>query len=1017
MQKNNFVSEYNYLNTAQKEAVDNIYWPIMVVAWPWTWKTQIIWLRTANIILQTWVNPENILITTFTEAWVIAIRKRLVKFLWNAWYKVTVSTIHSFAQDIIKTFPEKFIEFKAWNAIDEVDSLEIIRKIIDKLVEKKEIEELTNSYDKYFYLRDIKSRISTLKQEWINSKIFLKKIEKQCLEYETELSEIKPTLKKYQTTQEKQEKHIKKLKELVIFFDEYNNYLREYSLYDFNDMINFVLEKFEIDEELKEYYAETFQFIMLDEYQDTNNAQNKIIELILSVSQDEPNIMTVWDDDQSIYRFQWANIENMLDFSNKYQNTKFIVLEENYRSNQNILDLSSNLIKNNEERLSNKISTINKELKASWNLKYSENKPKLFRANSIIDEQTFIINKIKNYINEWIPKDEIAIIVRWNREVEEWSNILQKNSLEVESKLKTNILNSDYVNYILNYLELINNPFSSEEKLINLMKNNITWLEIIDILKINRELYIENYRRKFNKTFIEFLDEKEKLEELELKNLNWLIKFKEKLIELWGKVWNIWFYQFFGELMEELWIVEYVEKNWDFWDIEDIYTLFNKIKDWNLADNTLNVERLLSKIELYKKYNFAINRQILSEKKWWVQILTWHSSKWLEYEIVFVTGLYTWNWESKTIRDKLKLPNIAWDWIQEVKNNQIEEDRRLFFVAVTRAKDQLFLSYPAWIWNKPLIESQFVNEISWFFEEEDFSNNNKAIIEIAENDLKNKLIKYSDQELEYIKSFLENYKLSASDLNAFIEDPLIFLQRVIFKYPFIDNKFTIFWKVYHRTLELFYLKFKSEWKLPEKSYLTSTFELLIKKEILTPDELEEALEKGISWLEWYYDLYSYKKDAPLLLEHSFRKKNLFFEEIPLTWTIDKIEKIWETTNNSIDWQLAFFKESVALIDYKTWKTKSNWQIKWIDRYWNKKEWEWKYFRQLLFYKLLCEVDFEFKSKFEVWSLAIDFVEWKDWIYKYVEVDFSDEEYKEFKEELLQSRKKINDIEFWKNILK
>jgi len=130
-------------------------------------------------------------------------------------------------------------------------------------------------------------------------------------------------------------------------------------------MINFVLEKIQNDNELKHYYAEKFQFIMLDEYQDTNDAQNRIIDEILSVSEDEPNIMTVGDDDQSIYRFQGANIENMLDFSTKYKNTKFIVLEHNYRSNQQILDLSSQLIENNNERLSNKITSINKKLTAS----------------------------------------------------------------------------------------------------------------------------------------------------------------------------------------------------------------------------------------------------------------------------------------------------------------------------------------------------------------------------------------------------------------------------------------------------------------------------------------------------------------------------------------------------------------------------------------------------------------------------------------------------------------------------
>jgi DNA helicase-2/ATP-dependent DNA helicase PcrA len=127
----------------------------------------------------------------------------------------------------------------------------------------------------------------------VNIEKFARIIEDQRQEYDNELAEIKPTLKKYETTKSSQEKHIKKLEELNMIFEEYNTYLRKNSLYDFNDMINFVLEKFEVDKDLRLYYAETFQFIMLDEYQDTNNAQNRIIELILSENADQKNILVV----------------------------------------------------------------------------------------------------------------------------------------------------------------------------------------------------------------------------------------------------------------------------------------------------------------------------------------------------------------------------------------------------------------------------------------------------------------------------------------------------------------------------------------------------------------------------------------------------------------------------------------------------------------------------------------------------------------------------------------------------
>lgn len=1025
-----FEKQYDFLNKEQKQAVDKIYWQVMVVAWPGTGKTQIIWLRTANIILKAQVNPENILITTFTDAWVIAIRKRLLKFLWNDSYKVSVSTIHSFSQDVIKTFPEKFIEYKAWTAIDSVDALEILKNILDKLIDEKKVEELTSDFDKYYYLRTIESKISTLKNEWTNPESLQIAINKQKTDYEEELANIKPTLKKYETTKTKQEKHIKKLEELKIIFTEYKKHLNEKSLYDFNDMINFVLEKFKQDIELREYYAEKYQFIMIDEFQDTNNAQNQIMDLILSVSKENPNIMVVWDDDQSIYRFQWANIENMLSFSSKYPETSIVVLEHNYRSNQNILDLATNLISNNNERLSNKISTINKKLVSSWYYKDKNNDVLFFRATTEKDEQIFIVNKIKELIKSWEQQNEIAIIVRSNKEVETWSKLLLQNWIEVESKQKTDILKSNYVKFILDLLDIIENPNENETKFINIFRNSIIWLNNVDIFKINRELYKQNYSRKYKKKFIDYLNEieikKDEIKELlNLEKLDEILNFKNKIIEYKAKIVELWLKEFIWFLIKDINILDYIEKNWDFDDLQDVYTLFNKIKEFIENNKYLDIEKLLNKILLFEYYNLSIPRQILKENKSWVQILTAHSSKWLEYNTVFIPWLYNWNWDGKRVRDLLKLPiYISWNWLQSEDFEQIEEDRRLFFVAATRARQNLFLSYPSSSGTKILLQSVFLEEINDSYKDFEQSITEEDFKEIIKNDIEDNLIKSSDLEIEYIKDFIENYKLSASDLNTFIEDPILFLNKVIYKYPFEDKQATIFWKVYHKTLELFYLRYKKEGKIPKKSYLTEEFEKHLKTELLKPEEFEKLLEKGIKGLEWYYDLYSENMKTPLELEYNFRRKNIFFENIPITWVIDKIEKSGEgivsnTENSEWFWQFSLFKESVNLIDYKTWKTKSIWQIKWLDRFWNKKQWpwEWNYFRQLLFYKLLCEADNETNWKYNISWLMLDFVEWKEGNYKIVQVDYTTEEFEDFKEQLKQVWSQISDIDFWKALLK
>jgi len=1002
-----FEKEYWRLNDQQKAAVDSIYGQIMVVAWPGTGKTQIIGLRTANIIKQAAVNPANILITTFTDAWVIAIRKRLIDFLGNDAYKVNVSTIHSLSSDIIKTFPEKFIEYKASNLVDDVDGYEIIKNIIDN----SDLEFLISQYDSYYYLQTIKSKISTLKQEWVSPAKLQIAIDKQIIENIELLGEIKPTLKKYESTRLKQEANINKLLELKKIYISYQEALKQRELYDFNDMINFVLEKLEQDQELREHYAEEFQFIMLDEYQDTNNAQNQIIDLILSVA-DEPNIMTVWDDDQSIYRFQWANIENMLDFSVTYPNTQFIVLQNNYRSSQNILDISTNLISNNNERLINKIPWLNKSLLSSGSEKDNKTKTTLLRAKSDLVEKEYIIESIKKLLEQGEDIREIAIIVRWNKEVWEWTQTLLKNNIEAESKLKSNILDSKYIKFILNFLEVIDDPYTNEEKFLYILESDILGLDKLDIIKINRNLYIKNYSRKFKLKLFDHFSNLENLTEwkerwedeekkLEFNNIEKLIAFRELYTDLkWNKSSII---EFFNSFIEQINILEYIEKHWDFYDTQDIYTLFNKIKDFSQSSRDFSIKNLIEKIDLHINYRIAINRQIVSDKLEWVQILTAHWSKWLEFNHVFIPGLYSWNWEGKKTRDLLKIPvHINSENLQNSNFEQIEEDRRLFFVALTRARKELHLSFPAGIGTKAYLASSLLEELWWDYEEITFSTNNDYIVNIINNDIKNNLTSHNELEFEYIISFFEKYRLTASDLNTFIMDPLLFLNRVIYKYPFIWNSSTIFGTVYHRALELFYLKYKSENNLPSKEYLIWEFNKNLSLQLLSPEDFELLKQKWEEWLSGYYDLYSQNSKIPVELEYSFRRKNILFNEIPLSGTIDKVE---------------LEKDSeVNLIDYKTGKAKTITVIKWLDRYWNKKditEHGW-YFRQLLFYKLLCDNDNDFK--YHINSLAIDFAEWKDWNYKYVEVDYTQEEYEEFKVLLSESYSKMTDINFWKELL-
>lgn len=990
-----FNDVYKRLNEAQKEAVDSIYGPIMVVAGPWTWKTQIIWARTANIILKGWVSPENILITTFTEVWVVAIKNRLLSFIWKDSYKVNVSTIHSFAQDVISTFPEKFIEYKAKNAIDEVEQIEIFREIFDKLIASKELEELKSISDKYYYLRTTISKISTLKNEWVSFTIFDNSIEDQVRVYDEELSEIKPNLKKYETTKSKHEKHIKKLKELSLIYREYQKMLRERELYDFNDMINFVLEAFNEDEDLRFYYAEKYQFIMLDEYQDTNNAQNQIINLILSETEDKPNIMVVGDDDQSIYRFQGANIENMLNFSLEYPDTKYIVLEQNYRSNQQILDLSSSLIENNNERLSSRLSFINKKLTA-WSASIKAKNPEFTLVKSDILEMDFVLNKIKELQASGHPLEEIAIIVRWNHEVKAWSDFLASNEIPVESKMKSNILESEYAKLILDYLSVISNPNGNDEKIIRILSSNLTGNESVDVYRLNKYLYEKNYKLKHKLKYFDVLTNNYFWDEIELENKESLLNFKDLVLTLISEKETLNLSLFLNKFFEKTKILNYVKKVWNFDDIQDVYSLFNLAKRLNENNKSLTLADFLNKIALYRENSVIIPRQILKTENLWVNIMTAHASKGLEYNTVFLPSMYEWNWSWKKKRELLKLPlNLAWNWILWKEHDVAEEDRRLFFVAITRAKENLFISMPQWV-NKSLkVQSVFLTEIDELLEKNTYEN--ADIEEDILNVMIPKTLEIGDKELQYIEEFLKDYRISPSDLNVFLENPLEFLNRTVFRYPFTDNIHTIFWSVYHKVLENLFLWFKNNQKFASKEEMLNDFKNILSRQIITPEEEEDLMKMWIDWLSGYYDIAISSWREIVALEYDFRPRKVSFRDIPLTWKIDKIEK-------DASWNL-------VLVDYKTGSKKSVNFIKWLTNTSEDKP----YFRQLLFYRLMLTLDPNFSSNTNP-VLAIDFCAGKKWEYSYLEIPYDDEELLEFENELIEAWEKIKDINYWREVL-
>src|ERR1700756_661011 len=352
-----FQEALNRLNPEQRSAVDQMEGPVLVVAGPGTGKTQILAARIGKILLETDANAHEILCLTYTDAGAVAMRKRLFEFIGPDAYRVNIYTFHAFCNEVIQENLEYFGKLNL-EPISELDSAMLFRELVDEFPNDHLLKRFTG--DVYFDAPRLQRLFSTMKSESWNIGI----IEKAVREYLDDL----PNREEYIYKRANPAKGIKigdpkqkdidavneSMQKLLAALREYENYdakMKSRGWYDYDDMIMWVLRAFRENEDILRQYQERYQYILVDEFQDTSGSQNELLKFLLNYWE-TPNVFVVGDDDQSIFKFQGANMKNILDFANDYSKTlKTVVLKHNYRSNQLILDVSKALIENNRERL------------------------------------------------------------------------------------------------------------------------------------------------------------------------------------------------------------------------------------------------------------------------------------------------------------------------------------------------------------------------------------------------------------------------------------------------------------------------------------------------------------------------------------------------------------------------------------------------------------------------------------------------------------------------------------------
>ena len=627
------------LNDKQKEAVKWPDGPILVLAGAGSGKTRVLTTKLAYLVNEKGVNPYNILAITFTNKAAKEMKERSFKMLGSDAYHMQISTFHSLGLLLIRENYEKLGFDKNFTILDSDDSLTIIKKILKDM----------NLDPKVYNPRAIRNKISSAKNELMDSNYYSRFANS---EYEEIVLEV---FKRYE------QKVVK------------NNSM------DFDDLLLLPIKLFKKYPDVLEKYQDRFKYILVDEYQDTNEAQYILIKML---SKKYKNICVVGDLDQSIYGFRGANFRNILNFEKDYPDAKVVPLEENYRSTGNILNVANDIIKHNKQRKEKKLWTKN------------DNGPKIryHRAYDEKDEANYVMEEIRKLIVSGEPKSSIAVLYRTNAQSRNMEEALLRDNIPYKVVGSFYFYNRKEIKDLISYLKLIYNS-----------NDDVSLLRIINVPK--RQIgpkTIENLATKAMEKGVSLYEAIDSGKELEFKKLIEKLKDESENVSL-------------TELVEMILVESGMRK-----ELESSKTLEAEVRLENLEEfksitknfeennGVISLEEFLLEISLVSDIEEHKNNNDV------VTLMTIHSAKGLEFDHVFIIGL-----------EEGLFPHMN----SLNSSDEIEEERRLCYVAVTRARKTLTLVnaerrmlYGNTNCNPP---SRFISEISDEYLDKDIKEDSK----------------------------------------------------------------------------------------------------------------------------------------------------------------------------------------------------------------------------------------------------------------------------------------------------
>lgn len=979
MQATEFNHLYKSLNPAQKQAVDTIEGPVVVIAGPGTGKTTVLTLRIANILKRTDVAPENILALTFTESGANAMRRKLTEIIGPSAYKVNIHTFHGFAGRIIEKYPDYFPRIIGSAIITEAEKI----KIIEQIIKSKKIKLLRPYGDNSYYVAPILREIQILKRENISPAKLKSSLSGLSVSRDRDGYFAEPTLAERDEGSAKRtypsrsrypnspaeearlEKQRQKNIELAYVYNEYEKELAENKYYDFEDMLLELIRAMEADTSFKLMLQEEYQYILADEHQDANAAQNRILELLSDFHQ-SPNLFIVGDDKQAIYRFQGASLDNFLYFSEKYKDAIVIDLEHNYRSHQGILDASHSLISHNP-------TIPGRDRKKLVSLQVGAMPIATVECVDRNSELKHIAELVDKMIKSGANPDEIVILYRENEQAGAVSSMLDSHFISHKIESDYDILSEPDAVKIIALCEAINDPSNSEAlaKALLLPELNCDPADVMDVF---------SETNRTGKTLHQVIKSKPRILPKHGEPVfNPLFKAYDKIVKWNRDAQTILFPDFLHGLIQDTrMIVSILLAENTMERLETVQSLYDYAVEAARSKKNFYLRDFIEYIGIIKNHGIKSKRDTTNRPNG-VRLMTAHRAKGLEFDHVFIIHAVDGVWGNRTSRNLFNIPAI-----EHARNiGRIEDERRLFYVAMTRARRSVNITYFRSDGARENIPSQFLSEIdpenieftkiestlppvmafSPYYPKAgeilgnigniiDDENKTGATFEILGQSNDTDGVKTLDAILkgfdnfrkptildkDFVKEKFLSQPLSVTHLNNYLECPWRYFFVNLIRIPQAPNKHQMYGTAVHSALRVFFDAYKEGKRVSKKS-LVDMFKKYMQSQPMSVMERKEAIEKGEKALSGYFDEYNGKWNKNLITEYSIRGVTFALNDLSSELSLEltgKLDKVEFLENGAI-----------AVIDYKTGKPKSRNDIEG-----KTKNADGNYKRQLVFYKLL-----------------------------------------------------------------